>query len=158
MRQLAERDHGHEDEADDEHHEHRLPAFLGGGLHGEQMEHGGNLVHAAGGVPGVRGRVCYRTAFSAWCAASARSTASSPAAARAAASSGSNSPRRRNAARASSSRPPAPSNAALAAHRAPSPSACSARSWLQSEISSDRSATASVSPKEAIRTRPWAYR
>ena len=37
---LAERDHGHEDEADDEHHEHRLAALFRGGLHGEQMEHG----------------------------------------------------------------------------------------------------------------------
>src|SRR5579864_660455 len=92
------------------------------------------------------------------CAASARSTASSPAADRAAASSGPGSPRRRSAERAPSSAGPVPSSAALAAQSGPSPTASSARSWLQSDISSDRSATAWVSPNEAMRTRPWAYR
>src|SRR5581483_469019 len=46
VRQLAERDHRHEYEADAEHDENRLLAFLGGRFGGEQMElreHGENL-------------------------------------------------------------------------------------------------------------------
>ena len=48
MRQLAERDHRHEDEADAEHDEDGLLAFLGGRFGGEQVElreHGRNLPH-----------------------------------------------------------------------------------------------------------------
>ena len=82
------------------------------------------------------------------CAASARSTASSPAAARAAASSGPESPRSRARPGRRRGAAPAPSSAALAAQSGPSPSASSARSWLQSEMSSERSATASVSPND----------
>ena len=63
MRQLAERDHRHEDEADAEHDEDGLLAFLGSGLHGEQVQHGENLPQR--GVRGerfVHGRVARRLA------------------------------------------------------------------------------------------------
>ena len=46
MGELANGDHRHEDEADDEHREDRLATFLRGRLDGEQVqrhEHGGNL-------------------------------------------------------------------------------------------------------------------
>lgn len=44
MGELAHRDDGEEDQADDEHDEHGLLALLGGGFDSEQVrEHGLNL-------------------------------------------------------------------------------------------------------------------
>lgn len=45
VRQLADCDHRHEDETDDEHDEDGLLAFLGGRLDCEQMQHGERLSH-----------------------------------------------------------------------------------------------------------------